>query len=62
MTAKPAMKPSGIAKPGAVSGSIRMTMPIASAATPPMPSAPKLGMKASATMNARPSRMRPTPA
>jgi hypothetical protein len=44
------------------SSSIRMTEPNRKAASPPKPSAPKLGAKASPTISRMPSRIRATPA
>ncbi|MNP70012.1 hypothetical protein D3C76_1661820 [compost metagenome] len=51
----------GMPNPG-TSVSIKITAPTIKATIPPKPMTPKLGKKASAIMNARPSKMSPTPA
>ena len=53
--------PIGMPKPG-VSVSISITEPATKAMMPPMPSAPKLGSRASATSIAKPSTINATPA
>ncbi|MNO02289.1 hypothetical protein D3C81_2226440 [compost metagenome] len=52
---------SGMPNPG-TSVSIKITAPTMNATIPPKPITPKLGRNASAIMNARPSKISPTPA